>query len=111
MEGISTDIVLNLRYGKGLTSIRMDAVSNATATPVRARNAAPGRPILVAHQPRVFFQDEYQRMVATFKADKAELPTPVQAKKRKEELQKHKSYQLTEVGSPLLASPTPHDLS
>jgi hypothetical protein len=37
-------------------------------------------------------------MVATFKADKAELPTPVQAKKRKEELQKHKSYQLTEVG-------------
>ncbi|GAA5956229.1 hypothetical protein JCM8115_001659 [Rhodotorula mucilaginosa] len=73
VEGISTDIVLNLRYGKGLTSIRMDAVSNATATP-----------------------DEYQRMVATFKADKAELPTPVQAKKRKEELQKHKSYQLTE---------------
>ena len=41
VEGISTDIVLNLRYGKGLTSIRMDAVSNATATPVRARKDGP----------------------------------------------------------------------
>ena len=50
-------------------------------------------------------------MVATFQADKATLPTPVQAKKRKEELQKHKSYQLTEVGISLLASPDSYDLS
>lgn len=45
-------------------------------------------------------------MVATFQVDKAALPTPVQAKKRKEELQKHKSYQLTEVGTSLLAPST-----
>lgn len=36
-------------------------------------------------------------MVATFKADKADLPTPVQAKKLKEEFDKHTIYLLTEV--------------
>lgn len=88
----------------------MDAVSNAPATLVRARpflGDTDATYLLGCHadQLRLYSQDEYQRMVATFKVDKAELPTPVQAKKRKEELHKHKSYQLTEVSSPLLASP------
>ncbi|GAA5982096.1 hypothetical protein JCM10908_004739 [Rhodotorula pacifica] len=73
VEGNSTDIILELRYGRVINPFRMDAVSNSPAT-----------------------RDEYTRMVATFQADKVPLPTPVQAKKRKEELDKHQTYRLTE---------------
>ncbi|GAA5874564.1 hypothetical protein JCM3774_004649 [Rhodotorula dairenensis] len=73
VEGISTDIVLELRYGQAITPFRLDAVSNSPAT-----------------------LDEYRRMTATFLDNKVALPTSQQAKKCKEELQKHKSYELTE---------------
>lgn len=35
VEGISTDVVLELRYGQAITPLRMDAVSNSPATLVR----------------------------------------------------------------------------
>ncbi|BGP55200.1 RNA polymerase-associated protein rtf1 [Rhodotorula sphaerocarpa] len=74
VEGVKTDLSLRVRYGNSTMTVRMDAISNS---PVQL--------------------DEYQRMVATFKADKADLPTPVQAKKLKEEFDKHTIYLLTEA--------------
>ncbi|POY70129.1 hypothetical protein BMF94_6903 [Rhodotorula taiwanensis] len=73
VEGMSTDVILDLRYGRAITPFRMDAVSN---TPVTI--------------------DEYGRMRRTFEHDKAAMPTPVQAKKLKDELDKHQTYLMTE---------------